>query len=280
MALPLPTSLSPSKVSSFKDCALAFRFSAIDRLPEPPSVPAVKGTTVHRALELLLLEPPSQRTPARAHELLRVALDEIRTTEEFSLLGLTEDEITSFAADASTMVGRYFELEDPTSIAPIGLELMLSTELGGTTVRGIIDRLELDADGEFVVTDYKTGRAPSERYEQSRLGGVHFYAYLCEQILGRRPARIQLMYLGADPQVISVVPTAQSTRGLERRLGAIWTAVEKACETEDFRPKPSPLCNWCSFKGFCPAFGGRPEDAQMLYVRPGPQQTLDLAAGA
>ena len=32
MALPLPTSLSPSKVASFKDCALAFRFSAAQGL--------------------------------------------------------------------------------------------------------------------------------------------------------------------------------------------------------------------------------------------------------
>src|ERR1700732_666178 len=61
MSFPLTTSLSPSKVSSFKDCALAFRFSAIDHLPEPPSPHAVKGTLVHRALELLMWEEPAGR---------------------------------------------------------------------------------------------------------------------------------------------------------------------------------------------------------------------------
>jgi len=69
MSLPLPTSLSPSKVSSFKDCALAFRFSAIDHLPEPPLLDAVKGTLVHRALELLMWEEePGRRTPEIAME--------------------------------------------------------------------------------------------------------------------------------------------------------------------------------------------------------------------
>ena len=53
MSLPLPTSLSPSKVASFKECALASRYSAIDQLPEPPSPWAAKGTLVHRILELL-----------------------------------------------------------------------------------------------------------------------------------------------------------------------------------------------------------------------------------
>src|SRR5207245_4404355 len=62
MPLEPPRTLTPSKVSSFTDCALAFRFSAIDRLPEPPSVAATRGTLVHRALELLMLETPAART--------------------------------------------------------------------------------------------------------------------------------------------------------------------------------------------------------------------------
>ncbi len=66
MALAPPTGLSPSRVSSFQDCALAFRFSAIDHLPEPSSLPAVRGTLVHAALERLFALEPAERTPDRA----------------------------------------------------------------------------------------------------------------------------------------------------------------------------------------------------------------------
>lgn len=277
-ALPLPSSLSPSKVSTFKDCALAFRFSAIDKLPEPPSVPATKGTTVHRALELLFLDPPERRTPERAQACLSESLSEMATDEDYLGLELDEAAAEDFASTAALMVDRYFGLEDPRAINPIGLELMLTAELGSLTVRGIIDRLELDADGELVVTDYKTGRAPSQAQEQSRLSGVHFYSLLCERVLGRRPARVQLIYLGDQPQVITTSPSEQSTRGLARKLEAIWSAVERACAHDDFRPKPSALCNWCSFKAFCPAFGGDPSQAASLTKRPGPQRTLDLTA--
>ena len=62
MAFTLPASLSPSKVASFTDCALSFRFSVIDRLPEPPSVAATKGTLVHAALERLFVLPPADAT--------------------------------------------------------------------------------------------------------------------------------------------------------------------------------------------------------------------------
>lgn len=264
MALPLPTSLSPSKVSTFKDCALAFRFSAIDKLPEPPSMPAVKGTTVHRALELLFAEEPAGRTPERAEECLELALEEIGASEEFLGLELSEEDRAAFGADAAVMVRRYFDLEDPRQVQPLGLEMMLEAELGSLTVRGIIDRLEEDDSGELVVTDYKTGRTPSVQQEQARLGGVHFYAYLCERVLGRRPARVQLLYLGKQPQIITTTPSEQSIRGMEKKVSAIWAAVERACELDDFRPKQSALCNWCSFKQYCPAYGGDPAEARAV----------------
>jgi len=255
MSLPLPATLSPSKVSSFTECALAFRFSAIDRLPEPPSVAASRGTLVHAALErLLLLDAPERSLPA-ALRCLDDAAEDLRDHPEFSGLGLDAEGWATFRSEAAALVEKYFRLEDPTTVRPIGLELKLEVELSGVRLRGIIDRLELDADGELVVTDYKTGRAPGERQEQQRLAGVAFYSLLCERLFGRRPARVQLLYL-ADPVAIIATPSDRSTRGVERKLAAIWTAVERACEREDFRPNPSRLCDWCAFKAYCPSFGG------------------------
>ena len=37
--------------------------------------------------------------------------------------------------------------------------------------------------------------------------------------------------------------------------------LERACERDDFRPKPGPLCSWCNFQAHCPAFGGDPARA-------------------
>ena len=263
MTLPLPTSLTPSKVAAFKDCALAFRFSVIDRLPEPPSAPAVKGTLVHRALQLLLERPPEERTRPVAEECLVQARADLAADPEFVGLGLDAEAEAQFAADASTLLDRYFQLEDPRRVNPVGLELELEVQVGSLTLRGIIDRLERDADGGLIVTDYKTGGTPPVFAEQQRLGGVHFYAYLCEQVYGERPSRVQLLYL-AEPVAIVAYPSEQSIRGLQQRTAAIWQAVERACEREDFRPRTSRLCDWCAFQAYCPAFGGDPSRAQEL----------------
>lgn len=264
MVLPLPASLSPSKVSSFKDCGLAFRLSAIEHLPELPSAPAAKGTLVHRALQMLMWEEPDDRTLEVALDRLDRAAEEILTGPEYGALELPADERAQFLADAEALIRGYFTLEDPTSVRVIGTELKLSVQIGSLTLRGIIDRLELDHNGALVVTDYKTGRAPSAQVEQARLGGVHFYAYLCQEVFGQRPARIQLLHL-REPLSISTIPSDQSIKALQSQTRAIWSAVELACEREDFRPKPGRACSWCAFHAYCPAVGG---DLASLPARP------------
>ena len=255
MAFTPPTTLSPSKVSSFKDCALAFRFSAIDQLPEAPSAAAVKGTLVHLALEYLFDRDAADRTLVRALDDLDRAIAALRDDADFTGLALDADAEAAFLADADRLVRRYFEVEDPAAVHPVGLELKLEAQVDDIRVRGIIDRLELDADGGLVVTDYKTGRSPSTNHQQGRLGGVTFYALLCEELFGVLPAQVKLIYLG-DGLTITTEPSEQSIRALKNKLRALWSAIATACEREDFRPRPGPLCNWCSFHAYCPAQGG------------------------
>jgi putative RecB family exonuclease len=262
LAHPVPVSLSPSSMGTFTSCPLAFRFGYIERLPEPPSAPASKGTLVHLALQHLMWRPPAQRSLEAALSDLVRAESEVAAHPDFADLELTEEERASFHSDAEVLVRRYFEMEDPREVTVLGVELRVSAvTAGGVTIRGIIDRLELDADGEFVVTDYKTGSAPSEGWEQKSMAGVHIYSLMCERMFGRRPARVQLLYL-SKPERIITAPSDQSLRGVEVKTNAVMQAVRQACTRDDFRPRPSALCNYCSFQEFCPEFDGQPELAR------------------
>ena len=158
-----------------------------------------------------------------------------------------------FLVDARTLVDNYFRLEDPNEARAVGIELGVETVVDGMRLRGIIDRLDVTDGGGLIVVDYKTGRAPSERFERGSMGGVQTYALLCESLLGRAPTEVRLLYL-RQPVAISSVPSAQTIRGQRRRAVAVWSAIERACDAEDFRPHVSPLCNHCHFKTSCPAF--------------------------
>ena len=225
---PIPSSLSPSRVSSSTSCPMQFRFSSVERLPEAPGVATTRGSVVHLALEHLFVTPAAERTAAALHDCLDRALDDYADHPDYVGLRLDDDQAASFRRDCIRLVDRYLEMEDPTAVREIGLELRLSAAVGSLELRGIIARLELDADGELVVTDYKTGRPPSGNYEQKSLAGV---------------------------------PSAQAVRFIETRTSAVWKAVERACDTGDFRPRTSRLCDFCSFRAWGQAFGGVPAQA-------------------
>ena len=256
----VPTSLSPSRVESFLSCPLAFRFASIQKLPDPPTPATTKGSLVHRSLELLFLLPAADRTPAALDHCVDRAIAEYSAHPDFTLLGLDEATARQFFAECRQLAANYLSLEDPRRVRAIGLELMLTAPVGNLLLRGIIDRLELDERGELIVTDYKTGRAPHPNYERKSLSGVHFYAFLCESVFGKIPAAIRLMYLKSG-EVITAVPSPQSTRFMTTRTSAVWKAVATACERDDFRPKPSTLCNYCAYQRWCPQFGGDPARA-------------------
>jgi putative RecB family exonuclease len=260
----LPRSLSPSKVTSFRDCALAFRFNTIEHLPEEPTIWTVKGTLVHRVLEGLFWRyPQGLRSPRSAAAELDRAWAELQVDPDYTALELTPGDADAFRSEAESLVQNYFTLEDPNEVAPVGIELMLEARVGSMRLRGILDRLDRTADGDLVVVDYKTGRAPSVAYEHSKLIGVHIYALLCEEVLGRKPVQVKLLHL-KEPMVITAEPSDQAVRGQRLKTAAVWTAIELACRNEDFRPRTSPLCNYCRFRTFCPAYGGNPDEAAVV----------------
>ena len=168
-------------------------------------------------------------------------------------LALEDSERAALLAESHRLLERYFDIEDPSAVRPVGIELDLRAQLGGLEIRGIIDRLDRLEDGSFVLVDYKTGRSPSPDRSRGRLVGVQFYAMLCESVLGVRPHEVRLIYLG-DQVVIVEEPTDQSMRGIRQRASAVWSAIERACESGDFRPNPSPLCRFCAFRPSCPVW--------------------------
>src|SRR5258708_37908682 len=96
--------------------------------------------------------------------------------------------------------------------------------------------------------------------ESKSVAGVDMYAALCEQTFGKRPERVQLLYL-SRPEAIIATTSEQSCGGVARRTAAVWAAVERACARDEFRPRPSRLCDVCTVRPSCPPHGGEPAAA-------------------
>jgi putative RecB family exonuclease len=251
LAVTLET-LSPSRAGDFKQCPRLFKFRAIDRLPEPPSPYQARGTTAHVALQRLFDLPAADRTPQMLFDLFRVAWSEARL-EEFDGLFASVDEERAWGVESLELLANYFAVEDPSTFEPLERELDMVEDLGGITIRGILDRMEETPDGRLVITDYKTGKAPPEAYALPAFFALKIYALLIRQRTGRSPDEIKLMYLNG-PTVYRIEVNEAQLDAMERQLRALWTAIDRAIEHDLFPPRVSRLCDWCSFRSICPAF--------------------------
>jgi putative RecB family exonuclease len=254
-------SLSPSRAADFKSCPLLYRLRCIDRLPEPPSSAAARGTMVHAVLEALYDLPAPERTLAAARELLPQAWQRV-LDEEPETAQLFADDVdgTLFAEwmeSAGVMLGTYFRLEDPTRLEPAAREQLVEVVVEGLRLRGYVDRLDVSPAGDLRVVDYKTGTSPREAFEGKALFQMKFYALVLWRMRGVVPRQLRLMYL-TDGDTLSYTPDAEELERFERTLLAIWAAIVRATESGDFRPSRGSVCDWCSFQVYCPEFGGTP----------------------
>ena len=257
-----PASLSPSRAGDFMNCPLLYRFRVIDRLPEEPSPAAVRGTVVHAVLERLFDLPAAERTLPSATALVPQAWSDVLTADDELGALFADDGDGARAAEwlqgSEELLGTYFTLEDPSRLEPAEREVYVEVDLpSGLQLRGYIDRLDVAPDGAVRVVDYKTGRAPGEGYEAKALFQMRFYALVWWRLRGEVPRLLQLLYLGSG-EVVRYTPDEADLLATERKLHALWQAIERAAESGDWRPSPSRLCDWCSHQALCPAFGGTP----------------------
>jgi putative RecB family exonuclease len=252
-------SLSPSRAGDFLTCPLLYRFRVIDRLPEPPSPVATRGTLVHAVLERLFDHPAAQRTPAVARSMVLPEWERLLDTEpQLATLFSDDAEREAWLAEAAVMLDRYFALEDPRRLEPAHRELSVEAVLAsGLRLRGYIDRLDVAPGGEVRIVDYKTGAAPPAEYEARALFQMRFYALVMWRAQGRVPRLLQLMYLGSG-EIVRYQPDQSDLLATERKVEALWRAIERARSDRDWRPRPGRICDWCAHKPICPAFGGSP----------------------
>ncbi len=250
-------SLSPSRASDFMTCPLLYRFRVVDRIPETPSSDAVRGTLVHAVLEDLFDAPAPARTLEQARSMVAPAWDRLKEAEpQVEELFKDGADLAQWLESAGGLLASYFALEDPRRLEPAEREKYVETVIdGGLLLRGYVDRVDVAPTGEVRVVDYKTGKAPREFFEAKALFQMKFYALVMWRTTGTIPTLLQLMYLGNE-EVLRYSPDEQDLLATERKLRALWTAIERASTTGEWRPNKSVLCGWCDHKARCPEWGG------------------------
>ena len=273
--------LSPSAVSSFRQCQLLFRLRHIERLPEPATPNLAAGNLVHETLYTLFQLPPEERKLDRAQNLFRELWRKQRRGMRYGpLFGLSPavsgvpealrnhadvDRERAWGLKAFETIRSYFQIEDPSLLTPLGCEQRVAAEISAASaadaaipITGTIDRLDAGgSEGGLVVIDYKTGRSPPARFREGAFFQLEIYALLLRETgkwdPSSGPATLRLIFLG-DGETLERRVEEADLQTTATALRGVWEDMLQCFRSEVFEPTEGPLCNWCAHRDSCPAF--------------------------
>jgi RecB family exonuclease len=199
---------------------------------------------------------------AAMHRVLRTYYDSIRqgrVKREDELLQLFSDDLGSTGIQDDYQHDLYLQrgLEhlkeflagrrSATLPEVLHTEEWFDVQIAGTKLTGRIDRMDRAADGSVVIVDYKTGKARTQEDADESLQ-LSIYAMAAEQKWGYRVGELVFHNLEGNIPIISKRTEFQLEQARERVL-----AVVRGIADGNFKPKPDFYCNFCAFRGLCPA---------------------------
>lgn len=250
--LTAPEVLSPSSISTFRQCPLKFKYSKIDGLPDSATQETVLGNFVHEVLETMYGMPPEQRTQENA-KLIARELWASTWGEKASSLIYSDSDLNMFRWTAWWCIENLWRLEDPFTTAPWAVEEHVEGVVGGVKLHGYIDRL-FYSDGVAKISDYKTGKTPKPRYLDDKFFQLIIYAQLLESIdVIPHAASAELLYLKDGVRFEKTI-TESDVNNVVNVVNEVREGIDSRCRSGEFEPNKSILCNWCGYRKICPVW--------------------------
>lgn len=191
--------LSPSSINTYLSCPRKFYLRYIEKLKSKPSIHLLRGSLVHRALQMIN-KMEGKIDPSEAQALLQRLWSE--SDASFRALKLPAGVTDQYLEQSKLMVADYVSwLAD----SPLGKATYVEQRLYARTpsLMGVVDAGHKVDDGVILV-DYKTSKKAEITADVWRQAGL--YALLWQEWTGHAPREIWIHFLveANDPKVIQV----------------------------------------------------------------------------
>jgi putative RecB family exonuclease len=247
---------SHSRISAFETCPKKYECAYITK-PEkgPATVEAFMGNRVHEALEWLYREAGVGRVPDEAE--LDATYQRLWDAEWSDDVAVVREERTAgdYRAIGERCLRDYHRRYAPFDQGrTVGLEMRVEIALddsGDHMLTGYVDRVVKVSDGVWEIHDYKTSStlATQQQAGADRQLGLYQIA-VQEAYPDAQDVTLVWHYLAFDHEVRSRRSVEQLAALRADTLAAV-LVIESA---DEFPTKVCSLCDWCEFRGSCPAW--------------------------
>ncbi len=245
-ALPPPSGLdarlSATAVETYETCPLQFKFEREWKLSRKIHAAMQYGAAMHRVLRTYY-DSTRMGKPKRDEELLQLFTDDLSSS------GIQDDYQRKLYLEQGLEQLKKFLDDTHSTPAPevLHTEEWFDVEIAGSKLTGRIDRIDRAADGSVVVVDYKTGKARSQEDADESLQ-LSIYAMAAKQKWNYKVSGLAFHNLEGNIPISSKRTEFQLEEARDRVA-----AVARGISEGNFTAKPNYYCNFCAFRGLCPA---------------------------
>ena len=250
------TIYSHTRLSSFEQCPLKFKFTYIDHIrTEEDSIEAFMGKRFHETMEKAYNDRACRQYSA---EELKGIFDNLweknwnehvvvvranRTAEDYRKIGLKALE---------DYHRRYFPLGGQRVLA---VEKKVFADLDvarNCRITGGIDCLMEPTDGHYEIHDYKTANTLPDQADRDADRQLALYEIAIRQLWPNQVKTVEYVwhYVVFDKEMRSR-RTPEQLEALKTETIALIDRIEAATE---YPPHETNLCKWCGFQKICPLF--------------------------
>jgi superfamily I DNA/RNA helicase/RecB family exonuclease len=238
----LSARLSASAVQTYTTCPLQFKLEREWKIPGDAPAAMQNGMVMHEVLRAYYDSVRAGRPMDEPTllELFKANLANARIADEYQHDVYEKQGITQL---------REFLSSCGTNPVPqvLHTEERFEVKIGEAVVIGRIDRIDQNARGHVVITDYKTGKAMSQEDADESLQ-LSIYAMAAKEKWGYEVAGLAFYNLGEN----CAVTTARGDLEL-REARLLVEDVAAKIGAKQFEPKPGFHCRFCAYHNLCPA---------------------------
>lgn len=266
--LTAPVRISPSSINSYMKCPREFYYNYIEKIKVPPNIHLVKGSVVHKVLELFYKE--YQEHPI---SFLRITFKKEwkKLIDATSSIELTPLELSKHKKDAYRLVMDFYSLHKrkvdslvengkaenenhafflvKPKFREVWVEWKENEETGNMYTCGYIDRVHEDFNGIITLGDYKTsskfGIGLPEEYKRQ----LAIYAFLYQKKTGLIPHFVSIIFLRyGEEYLLEVTPSL--IEYARNTIEYVWSKT-RTTNIVDYPLKEGNLCRFCPYFDTC-----------------------------